>query len=51
MPAAPGTPPGSNLAATGVGEAVPLALAGAAVLTALGAALLVATRRRRAQQG
>ncbi|WP_280699002.1 SdrD B-like domain-containing protein [Kitasatospora sp. GP82] len=48
-PAAPGSAPGSHLAFTGMNQLVPMALAGGAVLTALGAALLVLMRRRRAQ--
>ncbi|MGW2087658.1 SdrD B-like domain-containing protein [Streptomyces sp. NPDC001880] len=54
-PGAPGTPgapdhsPDSGLASTGMSQVVPLALAGCAALTALGAALVVLMRRRRAQ--
>ncbi|MGW2850037.1 SpaA isopeptide-forming pilin-related protein [Streptomyces sp. NPDC001274] len=51
-PGAPGTPghtSGSGLAATGTSPLVPLALAGCAALTVLGAALVVLMRRRRAQ--
>ncbi|MFJ6138792.1 SdrD B-like domain-containing protein [Kitasatospora sp. NPDC092286] len=48
VPAAPGAVPGSPLASTGTGQLMPMALA-AAMLTALGGALLVLVRRRRAQ--
>ncbi|MEV8456915.1 SdrD B-like domain-containing protein [Streptomyces sp. NPDC052095] len=52
VPGAPGTPghtSGSGLAATGTSRLVPLALAGCAALTVLGAGLVVLMRRRRAQ--
>ncbi|MCC9308075.1 hypothetical protein LN042_13425 [Kitasatospora sp. RB6PN24] len=44
-----GPPPGSHLAFTGMSGLVPMALTGGAALTALGSALLVLMRRRRAQ--
>ncbi|MFD8824875.1 SdrD B-like domain-containing protein [Streptomyces sp. NPDC059605] len=46
-PNGPGHVPDSGLASTGTGQAVLAALAGCAVLTALGAALVVLMRRRR----
>ncbi|MFE7464298.1 SdrD B-like domain-containing protein [Streptomyces sp. NPDC057499] len=48
-PGAPGHTSGSGLAATGTSGMVPLALAGCAALTVLGAALVVVMRRRRTQ--
>ncbi|MFC0598307.1 SdrD B-like domain-containing protein [Streptomyces palmae] len=48
-PQAPGPAPGSHLATTGMSRMVPLAMAGCAALTALGAALVLLVRRRRAQ--
>ncbi|WP_406253423.1 SpaA isopeptide-forming pilin-related protein [Streptomyces atratus] len=48
-PGAPGHAPDSGLASTGMSQVVPLALAGCAALTVLGAALVVLMRRRRAQ--
>lgn len=48
-PGAPGHTPNSGLASTGTSQVVPLALAGCAALTVLGAALVVLMRRRRAQ--
>lgn len=48
-PGAPGHAPGSGLASTGMNGMVPLALAGCAALTVLGAALVVLVRRRRTQ--
>ncbi|GAA1951216.1 hypothetical protein GCM10009738_25860 [Kitasatospora viridis] len=46
----PGTPPGSHLAFTGMGEVVPLALVGGAAFTAVGATMLVLMRKRKAAQ-
>ncbi|SCF89313.1 LPXTG-motif cell wall anchor domain-containing protein [Streptomyces sp. Ncost-T10-10d] len=49
VPGAPGHASNSGLASTGMSQAVLLALAGCAALTALGGALVVLMRRRRAQ--
>ncbi|WP_405364823.1 SdrD B-like domain-containing protein [Kitasatospora sp. NBC_00039] len=49
-PAPPATAPGSHLPGTGASEGIPVMLAGAGTATALGAALVLLARRRRARQ-
>lgn len=49
-PVPPAPAPGSHLPSTGASEGIPVMLAGAGTLSALGAALVLLARRRRARQ-